>query len=115
MKKNSTAENRSDKRRASTQDGGDILDNKEIEELTPLSGEFRPYKVAINYSCILRGPSDPEHEHYQLIKDMDTKMVACQSSGQRILGLAVYQIHSCKVKITTVVDVAPQIVRATLR
>ena len=37
MKKNTRAENRSDKRRASTRDGRDILDDKEIEELTPLS------------------------------------------------------------------------------
>ena len=73
MKKDLTADNRSGKRRASTQDGGDILDNKEIKELTPLSGELRSYKVATNNSCILCGPLDPKHKHYQLIKKMDTK------------------------------------------
>ena len=110
-----TAKNRSGKRRASTQDGGDILDDKEIEELTPLLEELRSYEVAMNNSCILRSPSDPEHEHYQLIKEMDTKIVVCPSSGKRILGRAAYHIHCREVKITTVLDVAPQTVRATLR
>ena len=63
MKKVSTAGDKSGKRSASTQDGGDILDDEEIEELTPLSGELIPYKVAMNNSCILRNPSDPKHKH----------------------------------------------------
>ena len=61
--KDSMAKNRSGKRRVSTQDGGDILDDEEINELTPLSGELRPYEVATNDSSILPGPLDPEHEH----------------------------------------------------
>ena len=93
-----------------------MMDNEEIEELTPLSGELKPYKVAMNDSCILHDPFDPEHEHYQLIKEMDTKnIVVCPSSGKRILSHAAYQIHCHEVNISTVLDVAPQTVRATLR
>ena len=106
---------KNDKRRASTQDGGDILDDEEINELTPLSGELRPYKVAMNNSSILRGPSDPEHEHYQLSKEMNRKIFVCPSSGKRILGHAAYQSHCREVQIITVLDVAPETVRATLR
>ena len=109
------AKKRSGKRRVSTQDGRDILDDEEINELTPLSGELRPYKIAMNDSSILRGPSNPEHKHYHLIKKMGTKIFVCPSSGKRILGHAAYQIHCREIKITTVLDVAPETVRATLR
>ena len=91
------------------------MDDEEIEELTPLSGELRSYEVAMNNSCILRGPLDPEHKHYQLIKEMDMKIVVPPSSGKRILGRAAYKIHCREVKITTVLDVAPKTVRVTLR
>ena len=115
MKKDRRAENRSGKRRASTQDGGDTFNDEEIKELTPLSGKLRPYEVAMNNSCILHGPSDPEHKHYQLTKEMDTKIIVCPSSGKWILGCVAYQIHCHEVKITTVLDVAPETVKARLR
>ena len=41
----------------------------------PRANELSPYKVAMNDSCILRGPSDPEHEYYQLTKGMEAKIV----------------------------------------
>ena len=47
MKKVSTAGDKSGKRSASTQDGGDILDDEEIEELPPLSGDINIISVIL--------------------------------------------------------------------
>ena len=65
----------------------------------------------MNNNYIFRGPSDPKHEHYKLIKEIDTKIAVCLSSGKRILANAVYQVHCREVRITAVLDIAPEIVK----
>ena len=119
IKRKTEANRMAPQRNTNDDDGIEVEDPLPCDdEGTLLPLKLEKYEVEMNDNPSLRGPTDPNDVHYELLHDMNTEIVACSKCRKRILGKGAYRVHCHEThgnSISEEVDGGEQIFQSTVR